>query len=203
MRRSLFLAAASLFVLATAGPARAAVSNVTVGDNFFQPTTVRINPGDQVSWSWQGSDTHNVVTTSGQTERFRSPLMASGSFSHTFPDRGRFTYLCEVHPSDMRGVVEVGPPPFPDTILPRLRRLRASPSPGAVRLTFRLSETARVTASLRGATRKRVTRRRRRGRRSLTIRGLNPGRHRATLVARDGARNRSRAAVVRFRVPRG
>ena len=181
---------------------RAASTAVSVGDNFFSPSTARINPGDSVNWSWQGGDTHNVVTTSGQTERFRSPLMQSGSFSHTFPNRGRFTYFCEVHPSEMRGVVEVGPPPFPDTTLPRLRGLRASPSPGAVRLTFRLSERARVTASLRGATRKRVTVRLRRGRRGMTIRGLHAGRHRATLVAKDAAGNRSRAAVVRFTVPR-
>jgi plastocyanin len=181
---------------------KAASSSVTVGDNFFQPATVRIAAGDQVNWTWQGTDQHNVVTTSGQTERFRSRLQSSGSFSHTFANRGRFTYLCEVHPSEMRGAVEVGPPPFPDTILPRLRGLRAAPSPGVVKLTFRLSEAATVTASLRGATRKRVRRRLRRGRRSITIRGLHAGRHRATLVARDGAGNRSRAAVARFGVPR-
>jgi plastocyanin len=202
MRRIAVLVAVPVFVLASAGPASAAVSAVTVGDDFFQPTTVRIAPGDTVQWNWQGGNTHNVVTTSGQSVRFRSPLMSSGTFRRAFPNRGRFTYFCEVHPVDMRGAVEVGPPPFPDTILPRLRRLRASTSPGAVRLTFRLSETSRVTASLRGATRRRVTRRRRGGARSLTLRGLNPGRHRATLVARDGAGNRSRAAVIRFRVPR-
>ena len=203
MRRALALATASLALgLALSGSAQAATVPVGVGDNFFSPSTVRINPGDTVSWGWQGSDQHNVVSTSGQSERFRSPLQSSGSYNRAFPNRGRFTYFCEVHPTDMRGAVEVGPPPFPDTILPRLRGLRASPSSGAVRLTFRLSERATVTASLRGATRKRVRRRLRRGRRSITIRSLKAGRHRATLVARDGAGNRSRAAVVRFRVPR-
>jgi plastocyanin len=203
MSRTAALAAVLVvtLVLAAPGSASAAVSSVAVDDNLFQPATVRIAPGDSVQWNWQGSASHNVVTTSGQTMRFRSPLMTSGSFTRAFPNRGRFTYFCEVHPVEMRGAVEVGPPPFPDTILPRLRRLRASTSSGAVRLSFRLSETARVTASLRGATRRRVTRRRRRGARSLTIRGLNAGRHRATLVARDGAGNRSRAAVVRFSVP--
>jgi plastocyanin len=201
MRARLCAPLATLALLALPAAAPAATSAVSVGDDFFSPSTVQIAPGDTVQWNWSGSNQHNVRADPNQTESFRSPFMTgSGSFSHTFPSRGRFTYFCEVHPTTMRGAVEVGSEPFPDTVLPRLAGLRARPSRRSVRFTFRLSERARVRASVSGPSRKVMARSLAAGRRSLTIRRLRRGRYRASLRVRDTAGNRGRTARTRFRI---
>jgi plastocyanin len=180
----------------------AAAADVEVGDDFFSPSTVRIAPGDRVVWRWSGSALHNVKSTEGQSESFRSSLMTGpgASFQHTFTRAGRFTYFCEVHPVNMRGAVEVGAPPFPDSTPPRLSRLRARVRARSVSLSFRLSETARVRVSLSGATRRRFTRRFGRGRRGLTLRRMRRGRHRVTLTPIDLAGNRGASLRRRFGV---
>jgi plastocyanin len=177
----------------------AAVASVTVGDDFFEPDTVQINPGDTVNWQWQNAGAHTVTTYPNQTERFDSGTRSgNASFSHVFNRRGRFTYFCELHPLSMRSAVEVGPPPFPDTILPRITRLSAR----GARLFFRLSEdaTVRVTVKRGGRVVKRVKRSLRKGRRSVAIRGLARGRYSAALVPTDKAGNRGRAARTTLRI---
>jgi plastocyanin len=189
-------------VLAAPAAARAADAEVSVGDDFFDPATVRIEPGDRVTWRWNGSATHNVRAFGGQTETFGSDFMSGTgkTFSHAFARAGRFTYFCEVHPDNMRGVVEVGSPPFPDTSVPRLTRLKASPGDGAVRLAFRLSESARVKITLRGPSRRTATRRLSKGRRSVSFRRLAAGSYKATLRPTDAAGNRGKASAKRFSV---
>src|SRR4051812_33720059 len=119
--------ATMIVALGLAAPASAGESGVTVGDNFFKETTVRIQPGDSVTWSWTGSDTHTVTANPDQTEKFASKQQSSGSFSHTFAKAGKFGYHCELHPTEMRAVVEVGSAPFPDTSLPRVSRAIGKP----------------------------------------------------------------------------
>jgi plastocyanin len=188
--------AAPLAVLALAapGPALAANVDVAVRDDFFEPTPVRVQPGDSVTWRWNDYNQHNVRSFANQTESFRSPFMSgSGTFSRTFAKRGRFTYFCEVHRPFMRGAVEVGPPPFPDTTLPRVFGVKAKIAGSAVKLSFRLSERARLRVSLSGPSTRRATRTLGRGKRSLTFRRLRGGRYRATLRPTDTAGNKGRA----------
>ena len=181
-----------------AAPAAGADQTVQAVDFEFRPATVRIDPGDTVTWTFAG-DPHTVTADSGQTLAFDSGLREAGAepFSQMFARRGRFTYVCEVH-QGMEGVVEVGPAPFPDTLLPRIGRLRAR---GSV-LSFRLSEGATVRAVVtRGGRRvKSVRRRLGKGAGRLALKGLRPGRYRATLTATDRAKNRGRAATIDFRV---
>src|SRR3954449_12285904 len=92
----------ALLLLAVPAPALAANADVKVADDEFQAPTVQINPGDTVTWQWTGVDQHTVTARSGQTERFGSEFMTSGTFQHTFPKPGRFTYICQVH-SFMQG----------------------------------------------------------------------------------------------------
>jgi plastocyanin len=198
--RPLLLAAAAL--AAVPATASAANAEVSVGDNFFNPKTVQIQPGDSVTWRWTGSAPHNVKADSGQTESFGSKVLTGtgNTFEHTFADPGRFTYFCEIHGPVMSGAVEVGPPPFPDTLLPRLTRLKASPGGAAVMLSFRLSEGARVKVSLRGPSRRSLTKRLGKGRRSVRIRRLRAGRYSATVRPTDVAGNRGRAVTKRFTI---
>lgn len=180
----------------------AAAQTVTVGDDFFAASTVQVQPGDTVTWRWDGSSQHNVRAFPNQTESFRSAFMSGTgkTFARTFAKPGRFSYFCENHPSTMRGAVEVGPAPFPDTGLPRVSGLKARVSGSAVKLSFRLSENARVRASLSGPSRKGITKTLRRGSRSITLRGLRDGRYKAGLRATDTAGNRGAAASKRFSV---
>jgi plastocyanin len=196
------LVAVSALALALAAPASAGESGVTIGDDFFKETTVQIQPGDSVKWSWTGSDTHTVTANAGQTEKFASKEQSSGSFSHTFAKAGRFSYHCEIHPTQMRAVVEVGSAPFPDTTLPKVSRAVGKPGRGQAVVRFRLSEKAKVKLTLRGPTRRKVTKSLGKGSRKLRLRRLKAGSYRATLVATDAAGNKGRAAKASFRVSR-
>ena len=202
--RNRLILISALLVLPLAAPAGAyaAPTTVRVGDDFFNPEVVRVAPGDTVDWVWEGASQHTVTTYPNQTENFDSGTRTSGTFSHVFNRAGRFRYFCELHPATMRGVVEVGSPPFPDSSLPTLGRARVMGSRGRARFTFRLSERATLAISVTGPTRKRYRKRLGRGKRSVTLRGLRPGRYRATVTATDAAGNKSTPSRGRFRVPR-
>ena len=70
-------------------------------------TTLTINQGDTVKWTWTDNMPHTVTSTGG-TETFTSgTLSGSGqSFSHTFNSVGATSYDCDFHPS-MDGTITV------------------------------------------------------------------------------------------------
>jgi len=108
-----------------AQPAAAASAEVVVRDNRFEPREVRIDPGDTVTWTNQGSRVHDLKADNGE---FRSRDMRRGDrFSHTFRTEGYFFYHCTYHGSKGRvgmwGVVIVGdPPPPPEPLRTRKSR---------------------------------------------------------------------------------
>jgi plastocyanin len=111
-------------------PPAPATSTVMVGagGNFsFSPQTVSINAGDTVMWQWaDGSIAHTVTSgTPGHADGQFCSLPAgeapsatacdstsyaqsSGTYSHTFPTAGSFSYYCTVHGAMMTGTVVVG-----------------------------------------------------------------------------------------------
>jgi plastocyanin len=137
-------------LLVPTSPARAAT--VSVANFRYAPSTIRVAPGDTVSWSWAGPDTnHSVTADPGQAESFDSeggvatPLIdhpVGFTFSHTFTRAGSFTYFCQVH-TFMRGRVDVGTSSG-DTTSPAITRLRARPTRArrSTKLIFKLSENA-------------------------------------------------------------
>lgn len=93
---------------------------VQVGDDFFSPKSVRVQPGQTVQWMLAGQMTNHTVTDTGGA--FDSGFLdhAGATFSHTFGsgDSGKtFNYQCQTHASlGMKGSVQVGanaPPPNP------------------------------------------------------------------------------------------
>jgi plastocyanin len=196
--RSLLVAAAIL--LAAPASASAANADVSVMDNFFRPGTVRIQPGESVTWHWGTGTTHTATAFPNQTIRFNSGEKSSGTFTKTFPKPGRFTYYCQIHGPSMRGAVEVGPRPFPDTLLPRLASVKAKAGDQEVKLSFRLSERAKVRVSLSGPSHRSATKRLGKGERSLGFEHLRAGDYKATLRATDGAGNRGKARTKRFSI---
>jgi plastocyanin len=190
---------AALFLLALPASALAADANVNVADDEFQAPTVQINPGDSVTWHWTGADQHTVTAHAFQTERFGSDFMTSGTFQHTFAKPGRFTYYCQVH-TFMRGAVEVGPAPFPDTKLPRATSVKSKVKGSTAKISFKLSEKSRVKIAVSGRTDKVTSRMLGKGKRILTFRHLKAGGYKYRLSLRDTAQNKGKTVKKSFKV---
>lgn len=90
-----------------AAPAEPVAENqVTVADRMYSPATLTISVGDTVTWVFADRGmAHNVVADDNS---FRSALMKTGQFTHTFDTAGTFTYHCTPHP-DMTATVVVEP----------------------------------------------------------------------------------------------
>ncbi len=93
----------------------------TSGGALFDPSTVTIQPGDTVEWTWSGTFAHTV--TSGLEGKYNG-LFNTGAhvtpftFSFTFPNAGYFDYYCSIHYSmGMTGVVHVVAPQSSATTL--------------------------------------------------------------------------------------
>lgn len=200
--RHLALAALGAAILLPAGQAGAVSQSVTVGDFFYKPGRVEIEPGDTATWTLRGDAPHSVTTRRGAPEGFDSGVKDPGeAFTRRFTKPGRYSYHCTVHPDVMRAVVQVGP----DTTPPALAKLRARRGRTSVRLSFRLSEDARVRAAiaLKGKIVKKLrTKVLREGSRSLVYRprDLRPGRYRVKLTATDVEGNVARPVRLSFTV---
>lgn len=83
-----------------------AENQVTVADRMFSPQSLTISVGETVTWVFADRGmAHNVVADDNS---FRSQLMETGRFTHTFDTAGTFTYHCTPHP-DMTASIVVEP----------------------------------------------------------------------------------------------
>lgn len=196
------LALCALAGLLAAAPAQAAPANVDVGDFFYRPFRVKVQPGEPVNWRVLDGTDHTITTARGAPAGFDSDGKAPGqTYSFTFTTPGRYRYVCLFHPGLMEGVVQVGD----DTVDPVVSRVRARPGRRSVRLSFRVSEEVRAKATFirAGKVVKRIrTRTLRQGARSVLYkpRSLRPGRYRVKLEATDLEGNAAKAVSRRFRV---
>jgi plastocyanin len=81
---------------------------VNVNDNSFDPNAVTVSTGGQVTWSWAGSNSHNVTWVSGGFTN--STTKNAGTHDVTFASVGAFSYYCTIHgtpTTGMRGTVTV------------------------------------------------------------------------------------------------
>jgi plastocyanin len=181
MRPHLVIPLTLLTAIGATAPSWAANQSVRVPDFEFAPRQVRIDPGDSVTWNFVGPTGHTSTSSSGQSDRWRSGLKQTGqSFTRVFRRPGRWQYFCEPHPF-MKGVVQVGT----DDVAKSITGLAVTGSRRAVKVAFRLREPAKVTVTVRGATRKRVVKRLKTGRRTISVRGLSAGEYRAIVSAKD------------------
>jgi plastocyanin len=122
-----------------AWPAWAATHDVQLGDNWFKPETITIQPGDTVRWSYEGgSSPHNVVAADGswQSHNFNT-LGLPDSYSRTFTEPGVHKYVCTFHGgcnnnecSGMWGTVNVaGDEPDPEPTEPDPDPTEPDPDP--------------------------------------------------------------------------
>ena len=70
------LIASFALVAMTPGPSRATANAVVqMNDDSFDPPSIRIEPGDTVTWVNRGRNPHNVVANDGA---FRSKILQTG-----------------------------------------------------------------------------------------------------------------------------
>lgn len=111
--------AGTMLVVGMPTASQGATTTVTMRDNRFVPQEIRIDPGDTVIWSNQGSRVHDVK--SDERGQFRSGDMEpQDTFSHRFTEEGYYFYHCTYHGAagkvGMWGVVIVGDPPPPEDV---------------------------------------------------------------------------------------
>lgn len=69
--------------------------DITVGNNFFNPSTFSVAAGTTVTWAWSSSGVqHNVTFDDGGPN---STTQGSGEFQRTFTIAGSYPYHCTIH----------------------------------------------------------------------------------------------------------
>lgn len=79
-------------------------NQISVRDNFFSPTATTVSASTTVTWTWAGSNQHNV--TFDNTNLGASSTITTGTYQKLFSAAGSFGYRCTVHPG-MTGTVTV------------------------------------------------------------------------------------------------
>ena len=85
-------------------------ASVRVQDNSFNPQAVNLKVGGTVTWQWVGMDYHSVTFTNLNDSTgtpITSNIQPVGTYQHTFPVAGTFSYYCLVHGGGMTGSVTV------------------------------------------------------------------------------------------------
>jgi plastocyanin len=121
-RRTRILLLAALAALAALAPAVRATGSdrnahsskakrVSVLDDRFSPKKINVSVGGTVTWTWKGSNDHNVTfrkVPNGASKR-RARTRSSGHFTRSFSKQGSYRYVCTIHEAlGMRGTVVAG-----------------------------------------------------------------------------------------------
>jgi plastocyanin len=92
------------------GPSGAPDGDILVRNNFFDPTTLEVQPGAAVVLAWASNGVmHNILFDDKVTSGDRG----SGTYQRTFSAAGDYPYHCTIHGLSMSGVVNVVAAPAP------------------------------------------------------------------------------------------
>ncbi len=82
----------------------AAAATITLGDNFFAPSSKTISAGTKVRFDWTGKHKHNVFKKKGPGGAFHSDTTKSKgvNFAKTFNKQGVYRLICTIHPDEMK-----------------------------------------------------------------------------------------------------
>jgi plastocyanin len=81
-------------------------THVELSKRCFEPTVVRVQPGDSVTWTNRDPDVHAVSGAANSWGNF-DDITTGQSVTYQFDESGVFPYFCYLHPS-MVGAVVVG-----------------------------------------------------------------------------------------------
>ena len=91
----------------------AAKKTVTIGDNYYAPTSLKVKKGTTVVWRWpgfdQGGDVHDVKLGSGPkgVKKFQSEAASTDySFKRKLKVPGKYKIVCTLH-EEMRMTIRV------------------------------------------------------------------------------------------------
>ena len=142
-------------LMTAVGLSLAAQVQVSIVDFSFSPDSVRINAGDSVKWTNNGTYTH--TSTSGVSGVWDSlwdsgDMVHGATFVHGFAVNGTFRYFCRHHYSGgMTGVVVVGANGVNET--PGTGRnvdgIESFPNPFSAATTIRFAATGAASGSVR------------------------------------------------------
>ena len=79
---------------------------VSIGNNFYSPSSTTVPVGTTVTWTWDAGDVVHTVTFDADTT-IMSPFQSTGSYSRNFSAAGTYHYHCSIHGFAMTGVVTV------------------------------------------------------------------------------------------------
>lgn len=87
----------------------ATTTGISIGDNFFSPSTLTVTAGTTVTWTHNGNNNHTVTSGSGSPNGvFDSGTLSRGAtFSFRFASPGTYQYFCQVHGAAMSGTITV------------------------------------------------------------------------------------------------
>jgi plastocyanin len=68
---------------------------VSATDDVFSPATIRIDPGDTITWSNDGETVHTVTADDAAFDS--GPMAAGDAFTSSFSEPGTYPYYCAVH----------------------------------------------------------------------------------------------------------
>jgi plastocyanin len=72
----------------------------------FAPVVIRIKPGTTVTWHNDDNFTHSIQL---EQEGAKAVIVPPGQSTQlTFDNAGTFSYICSLHPKDMKGKIIVG-----------------------------------------------------------------------------------------------
>jgi plastocyanin len=118
------------FGVAEARPAEQAGGQVAIVDFAFNPASLTVPVGAQVTWRNTGQASHTTTATGGQWNS--GTLSPGGTFSFTFSSAGSFAYRCNIHPNMMGTIVVQGgagaAPPAAAPAQPRPQQPGAAPA---------------------------------------------------------------------------
>jgi len=90
----------------TNGDTNGTTPSVTVGDDFFNPTSIQVSPGAMVTWTWSSNRVHNVTFENNTI--IDSGDRGGGTYETAMPTTdGTYGYQCKIHPITMNGSVTV------------------------------------------------------------------------------------------------
>lgn len=77
-------------------------NEVSIDNYQFLPSTLTIHAGDSVKWTNNDRTAHIIKFAS-----FESDSLSDGqTYNHKFNDKGKYNYICSIHPS-MKGTIIV------------------------------------------------------------------------------------------------
>jgi len=80
-------------------------NTITIQAMQFQPSTITVVPGSEITWINMDTTAHTIVSDNGTSFNSGS-ISPKGSYNYIANQNGSITYHCSIHPQ-MKGTIQV------------------------------------------------------------------------------------------------